>query len=162
MKLNTLVLPHALSKVLRTLLGRVVPVKPGPPPPASRPRVVATYLTDDDALHGLIICDVPLACHLGAALSLIPAAVANESVKKGRIEDMLLEHLHEVLNVCVPLFVEPEGPRVHFGVLLAPNAPLTVDITRVLQRTAVKDGQRVDLHVDITGYAGGALSVIAA
>lgn len=161
MKLNALVLPHALSKVLRTLLGRVVPIKPGPPPPASRPRVIATYLTDDGALHGLIICDVPLACHLGAALSLIPAAVANESVKKGRIDEVLFEHLHEVLNVCVPLFVEPDGPRVRFGVLLAPNASLSEDITRVLQRKAVTDGQRVDLHVEVTGYAAGALSVIA-
>jgi hypothetical protein len=161
MRLNALVLPHALSKVLRTLLGRAVASKPGPPTPASRPRVIATYLTDDDALVGLIICDIPLACHLGAALSLIPAPVANESIKKGRVDEVLFEHLHEVLNICVTVFVEPEGPRVRLGALLAPNAPLSPEITRVLQRPAVKDDQRVDLHVDITGYGAGVMSVIA-
>ena len=84
---------------------------------------------------------------MGAAMSMIPAGVANEATKSGIVAQNIESNLGEVLNICVNLFTENSTDRLTYSnlKLCTPKDPAP----------AVK--QSVKFALDIPRYAGGAL-----
>jgi hypothetical protein len=152
--------PHALpgskdvGTLLGQLLGRTVKVEWSPSAvPLKAPCVVGVYITDEGATAALCVFDMALACHLGAALSLIPAAVANEAVRKGVLVDNLADNLHEVANVMASLFNHDGATHIKLReVITAPKV-----IPPMLPAAMGRATARLDLNIAVQGYGAGTL-----
>lgn len=119
--------------------------------------VYAVYEHDDGTVGAAIVCDVATAAFGGAALSLIPAGMAQDSIKSGRVAQNLSENFHEVLNVCVSLF-NGAGPRLKLGRFVAPPAPAPDDLTAFFANA----GQHLGLDLTIDGYGAGKAAIYVA
>lgn len=141
-KLNT------VEKMMHCLLGdRVEARVSAAGPDLTKPHVVASYVDDTNSVQRVLICDLALANSMGAAMSLIPAGVANDATKAGIVAENIQSNLGEVLNICVNLFTENATDRLLFSDLkvCSPKDPAP----------AVK--QSVKYALDIPRYAGGSL-----
>ena len=154
-------LPAALEvrELLEGLLGRDVdavvgtaPVEPGVDPGA----MVGAYVDDLLKLRALIVVDVPLAAHLGAAIALLPAHGAMAAIEQGLLTPVLYDNTAEILNVAASLFNADGAPHVRLYEAYAPRETLPPDIaTWVLAYVS-----RLDMRVEVAGYGAGHISVL--
>ena len=119
--------------------------------------VYAVYEQDDGTIGAVICCDVATASFGGAALSLIPPGMAQDSIKAGRVADNLAENFHEVLNVCVSLF-NGSGPRLKLGRCVMPPENAPEDVAAFFDAA----GQKLGLDVDVDGYGAGKMAIYVA
>ena len=144
--------PEALASTLRSLFGRAVTGKVLPAlvaPVATS--LTASYELDDGTVGGACILDVQLAASLGAALALMPPAVAAEAVRRGALDAALLENVHEVLNICTGLFEGGDAPHVRLGAVGAGAVPPAVQAMLKVPRNTVCS------EVAVQGYPAGRL-----
>ena len=115
--LNDLPGPYEVGKLLGMLLGRrVAALDTGPVDPALEGTDrVAVYVSDDDELMALCVCNLSAAAALGSALSMLPGSVAEEAVVRKELPETLEENLYEVLNVCARFFNSPYTPHVRLS-----------------------------------------------
>ena len=119
-------------------------------------KATATYVDATGAVAFVALTDLPLVASMGAALAMIPPAMAQESIKSGKAGPMLVENAYEILNVAASLFNDEDG-STHVKVTKLDFAPLAADIaTRV--RTSK---HRIDLDVEVPGYPNGKVSFVA-
>lgn len=117
--------------------------------------VVAEYSEPTGELRYLVAIDYALANGLGAALTVIPPAVAKESADKHIIPDNIRENLQEVLNVCTSLFsVGMSGHHIAISGLYEKDA--TPDNIKEALKTA-EDSESFNL--DIPRYQAGTMTV---
>jgi hypothetical protein len=102
---------------------------------------------DHNAVQRVLVCELALANSMGAAMSMIPAGVANDATKAGIVAENIQGNLGEVLNICVNLFTENAPDRLTFSSLkvCSPKDP------------APPVKQAVKYALDIPRYAGGSL-----
>ena len=117
--------------------------------------VFAVFDEEDGTLGAVIACDVATAAYGGAALSLIPAGIAEESVKKGEVAENLSENFHEVLNVCAGLFNSPGTPRLKLGHYSEPPDEAGEGLVQWFDEAEYKSG----FSVAVDGYGTGRLIV---
>ncbi len=151
--------PDDVRTVLYGLLGRDVTVARTPPAsiPLDAKYVVGLYERENGGVGGLCVVDLSLAAYSGAALSLLPVGVANESIADGTIEDSLLENFHEVLNVGVRWFTGKGAERVVLAEVFPPGAKLPDDVRVVMGGPA----DRLDVSCEVSGYGTGLLRLLA-
>jgi hypothetical protein len=90
---------------------------------------------------------------MSAALSLIPAAVANEAVRKGVLVDNVADNLHEVANVMASLFNHDGATHIKLReVITAPEV-----IPPMLPAAMGRATARFDLNIAVQGYGAGTL-----
>lgn len=126
--MSACVLPNVKSvkDLFDGLLGDGTSVKTvAAPPRRTEPLVVADYQDDAGVVQSRLICDLNLANAAGAALSMIPAVVAHEAVKKQEIPEAILVNLHEVLNICVNVFARETQQHLKLArvAILQPGQP---------------------------------------
>lgn len=141
--------PDAVAKMLSTFVRRPVSVKEVAVP--DRLPILGFYHGSSDKNAAVCECDVAFAAYSAAAFALIPAAVAKDSVKDGRLEDTLEEIYAEVLNVLSRAFADTDGERITLNEKVFPPAPMPECMS---QRPA---GGEIGLEVDIDGYGKGTL-----
>jgi hypothetical protein len=149
--------PLEIRELLVDLLGREVSVRPSPPlaPTAGSPCTVGVYVDDSLLVTALVVLDLPLAAHAGAAIGLVTPVAAVSAIDQGLLDGVLREYLTEVFNVAAALFNVDGATRLrryavhHAG--LAPPDVLAMSLTL---------GRREDLAVDVAGYGSGRLSVV--
>jgi hypothetical protein len=149
----TLPNPNALSRTLRDLFGKAVGVKAGTALAASVKPFVAVYEDDDKEASCVCLCEVALAAAFGAALALMPAGLAAEAVKTGKLPPEMLENAGEVLNIMASLF---GAKHVRYRGLFQPGAAAPPPVVALIG----KPGARLDLEVAVTGYPGGRLALL--
>ncbi|MCA9033620.1 MAG: hypothetical protein KDA91_00760 [Planctomycetaceae bacterium] len=137
----------SVEKMLQCLLGESVQAKSAPEgPDLSKPYVLAQYADEAGNVRRVVLCDLSLANSIGAAFSMIPAAVAADATKAGNVADNIKVNLHEVLNVCVNLFTENSKERLTLSNVevhsspdatpaLSTSAPFTVNVPRYANGT---------------------------
>ena len=119
------------------------------------PFAFAIYDDDQGNIGALCACDIRLASYLGAALSLIPVAQAEESIQSGVIAEMLMENFHEVLNVGAGLFNSPETPRLKLReVVVPPDFPPAEAVM-----WANEADERSDIQIDVPSYGIGTITL---
>lgn len=111
---------------------------------------VGHYDDGNGACEGIWISDMPLSASLGAALSLIPSGVAQESVKAGQLTAEILDNTREVANIVANSY---GSKRVRLIDFLRGDGVLPADV----QALMAKPGQQVSFQIDVAGYAGGIL-----
>lgn len=147
-----------LGALFETLIGRPVAVGPAAPVlPGRDPALVAVYVTDDLVVGAVLACDLSLAAAAGAALATLPPGEAEQAVTAGTLSGHLSDNAHEVLNVLVSIFNLEGAPALKLHRVHAVGERLPDDVRPVLGYVL----RRVDLQVDLDGYGGGRLSLVA-
>jgi hypothetical protein len=144
--------PNAeLESLLGGLLMRAVKVAgAGAPAP---PVALAHFRTDDPVLEVAVVCDLPLAASLSAALSVVPVQAVKDAIAAGALSDSLRENFGEVMNV-VRRFLCASGRRFELaGAWCPPQVP-----PPALAAAAASSDERRELAVDVSGYVAGRMA----
>jgi hypothetical protein len=108
-------------------------------------------------MAGAWVADVPLAAWAGAALTMIPAPVAQACISKGRLSDMTCENYQELVNVVAALFNVNDSPHTRLvSVHQMPGEAVPEGAAQMLQKPA----GRLDLTIDIPRYGAGRASLL--
>ena len=155
-----MVLPAAkdVRDMLTGLVGKDVAVSPGAPvtPTERTPVAVAVYVDPQMAINALCVMDLGAAAYTGAALALLPPGGAQDAVEEdGELTSLLVEALHEVVNVLSALFNTQGAPHSKLHKLYAPGEELPGDLAGMLAAF-----NRVDLTIEIPTYGKGAISLV--
>jgi hypothetical protein len=158
--MSTVLLPAAkdVRDMLSGLVGKEVAVSPGAPvtPEPNRPVTVAIYTAPDMSVNALCIMDLGASAYTAAALALLPAGGAQDAVEEDKeLSPLLLEALHEVVNVLSALFNTPGAPHSKLNKLVADGEEVPGDIVGMLAGF-----NRLDLALEVPGYGKGALSLV--
>ncbi len=144
--------------MLTGLVGKDVEVSPGAPvtPTEDCPVSVAVYVDPHLAINALCVMDLGASAYTGAALALLPPGGAQDAVEEDReLSSMLVEALHEVVNVLSALFNVAGAPHSKLHKLYAPGEEVAGDLAGMLAGY-----NRIDLGVDVQGYGKGSLSLV--
>ena len=150
--------PKDVRDMLAGLVGKPVTVSPGAPvtPAPKRPVSVAVYVDPQMAVNALCVMDLGAAAYTGGALALLPPGGCQDAVEEdGELTPMLVEALHEVVNVLSALFNVPGAPHSKLHASYAPGDDLPGDIAGMLAAF-----NRLDLAVEVPGYGKGRLSLV--
>jgi hypothetical protein len=149
---------QAIQELMSGLLGKRLGVKDGKAfaPGGTNPVVIGVYKRDDGAVAALVVMDIALAANAAAALVLIPPGVAGDSARSGKLAENLLENVKELLNVCGRLFVSPGTAHVRMKATCTVPPAAPPEIAGLL----AKPNNRLDLELNIPGYAGGRMAVL--
>ena len=158
--MTTVLLPAAkdVRDMLSGLVGKEVAVSPGAPvtPEPSRPVTVAIYTAPDMSVNALCVMDLGASAYTAAALALLPPGGAQDAVEEDKeLSPMLLEALHEVVNVLSALFNTPGAPHSKLNKLVADGEEIPGDIAGMLAGF-----NRIDLALEVPGYGKGGLSLV--
>ena len=158
--MSTVLLPAAkdVRDMLAGLVGKPVAVSPGAPvtPTPDRPVAVAVYVDPYMAVNALCLMDLGAAAYTGGALALLPPGGCQDAVEEdGELSPLLVEALHEVVNVLSALFNTPGAPHSKLHKLYAPGDDLPGDVEGMLAGF-----NRIDLAVEVPTYGKGALSLV--
>lgn len=150
--------PKQVRELLTDLLGREVTLTPAPPfaPGPDTPASVAVYVDDHLRISALIVCDLTLSAHTGAAIGLVPVGGSEAAIEDGKLTDVLGENLYEVLNIAASMFNVAGADHLRLHALHPAGPPLDPQ----LRISTLTLGRREDLSVDVAGYGSGALSIV--
>jgi hypothetical protein len=156
---TTLPMPDAAK--VRGMLGILfdgLEVKPGKKfdlAPASG-AWVGLYVGKDNVPLALCAMDAALAGYAGAALSMLPPAVAKDAVKSKDLTDVMVQNLREIMNICSRLVMTDTSPHVRLEEV-HPAAKFTAGVNAVIS------GQqgRVDFELNVPKYGPGTLAVVS-
>jgi hypothetical protein len=150
--------PAAVGRMLTDLLGRSCGIQPTAKPGFADQGIVGVLVDRAGATRGLTFSDRTFAACSGAALVLVPRAVADEATRKGVIPPSLLENHQEIVNVSTALFnaVNSDADHLKLKETLV-TGPATPQAIRTF---LIKPTARLDLAVDVTGYGTGKLSLL--
>jgi hypothetical protein len=157
---GTVELPAAkdVRDMLAGLVGKPVAVSPGAPvtPTPDSPVSVAVYVDPQMHINALCVMDLSASAYTGGALALLPPGGCQDAVEEdGELSGMLVEALHEVVNVLSALFNVPGAPHSKLHKLYAPGDDLPGDLAGMLAAF-----NRLDLSLEIPPYGKGALSLV--
>jgi len=157
---TAVVLPAAkdVKDMLSGLVGKPVAVNPGAPvtPTPDKPVSVAVYVDPTMHINALCVMDLAASAFTGGALALLPPGGCQDAVEEdGELSGMMVEALHEVVNVLSAMFNVPGAPHSKLHKLYAPGDELPGDVAGMLANF-----NRIDLAIEIPGYGKGAVSLV--
>jgi hypothetical protein len=156
---DTSVIPAALTvrNLFEDLLGRDVTVSSGDPMTADDlpTGVFAIYTDSSQQLYAVLGLQLALAANAGAALGLIPAGAAEDSIEEKTLFPNLAENVFELCNVLTTLLNREGAPHVKLYQVIYPGMQLPNDARAHLLAL----GKRLDLTVEVTRYGKGKLSL---
>jgi hypothetical protein len=117
-------------------------------------RHVATYVGDADSIVALCACEDRFVAYSGAALTMIPANVADEMVEQKDLSAVILENFHEVMNICSRLLMDDNSPHLRLEKTLLPGEA-DAAMSKVTQ-----ESRAVNLKVAIPEYGHGHMSFL--
>lgn len=159
--MSTNPLPAALDvrELLENLLGRDVEVLTGASmvdPIAPGGAMVGSYVDKGLNLKAIVALDLGAAARCGAAIALIPARTADDSVESEMLPPSLSENAGEVLNIMASLFNAEGAPHVKLDAYYVPGERLPADIAGWVMAYV----QRIDLQINVAGYGLGKISAL--
>lgn len=116
---------------------------------------VATYIDDDDKLVAIGGGNPAFVAYAGAALSMIPAATAQEMIDKNDITPAISANFYEVMNICSRLLMtEADDRHLRLDKTLAPGEAAEY----VSQLNG--GGTPVGFKLEVPNYGAGHLSFL--
>jgi hypothetical protein len=156
---DTSVIPGSLTvrNLFEDLLGRDCNVAPGDPITADDlpTATVAIYTDSHQQIYGVLAMQLPLAANAGAALGLLPAGAAEDSIDEKTLTPSLAENVFELCNVLTSLLNREGGPHVKLHQVVYPGLPLPNDARAHLLAL----GRRLDLMIEVARYGKGKFSL---
>jgi len=118
--------------------------------------IYAIYINDEGKHVTACVCDHNFAAFAGSALTRIPIGGAEDAAKTGEFTEMMLNNLHEIMNICSRLFMNTSSPHLKLETVY-PAPDKVPDDARVMLDACQ---ERVDFTVSIPGYGKGGLSFL--
>lgn len=149
-----------VKDILSGLLGKNVGVLPGAPvtPTPTSPVAVAVFVSPTMSINAICVMDLAAAAYTAGALALLPPGGCQDAVEEdGELTPLLVEALHEVVNVLSAMFNTPGAPHSKLDKLYAPGQDLPGDVVGLLPSL-----NRLDVAIDVAGYGKGGLSFVLA
>lgn len=147
--------PDAVGKVITQLVGIPAAAQKLPAPPSPEAfRTVSTFVSRTGAPVLVALTDIAFGASCGAALSMIPAGVANEAIKAQALDASMHENLREVANVLTVAFNTDKGTHIKLQETAGCKAPLPP----ALQNALAKARETMHLEVTVKGYPAGKIS----
>ncbi|WP_437185415.1 hypothetical protein SH668x_002520 [Planctomicrobium sp. SH668] len=118
--------------------------------PQSDIATVAYYVNQSQQVRHLLIADLAFANAAGAALSLIPAGVVTQAIKRREVDQSITDNLREVMNICGNLFSDASQAAVRF------------DRLEVMPKSGeqFESAPRLAYDVQIARYPGGKIELL--
>jgi hypothetical protein len=154
----TFPLPDATHvKVLLSMLFDGLTIKPAKKflVSGSKGAYCAVYVGVDGSPVGVCACDIAFAANSGAALSMLPPAVAKEAVKGFALTEVMVANLREVMNICTRLLLRDDTAHLRLEQVY-PVSQLPAAIAQKLAACA----RQADYEVSMGKYAPGMISVM--
>ncbi len=145
--------PQSVSDLLCILFGDGLSASQCDSPELNGQHVVS-FVSDEDKLVALGICDTEFVAYSGAALSMIPVDVANEMISGNSITDAIAGNFYEVMNICSKLLMSESGAHLRLDQTL--SAEQSADAIASLQDASQVTG----FGVEIPQYGKGTLSFV--
>jgi hypothetical protein len=155
---NPLPSATSIADLVTMLVGKKVRAVPTAPLPVPSARGLATYIDGDQKLRFVALTDMAFLAGVGAALAMIPAGVVTEAIKTGKPSSVLTENAFEVMNIVSSLYNDADGKGAHIkikGLVILPPVPPEV------AQLIAKPAGRIDLEIQLPGYANGKLTLLA-
>ena len=156
---DTSVIPgsHLVRNLFEDLLGRDVTVSPGDPISQAdlATATVAIYTDSSQQIYGVVGMQLSLAANVGAALGLVPAGAAEDSIDEKTLFPNLAENVGELCNVLTSLLNRDGGPHVKLYQVVYPGMDLPGDARAHLLAL----GRRLDLMIEVSRYGKGKFSL---
>jgi hypothetical protein len=148
---------QAVRNLFEDLLGREVTVSPGSPLSADEVKTatIAVFADTSQQIYGVLGMELSLAANAGAALGLLPAGAAEDSIDEKKLLPNLAENVFELCNVLTSLLNREGGPHIKLLQVVYPGDPLPNDARAHLMAL----GRRVDLVVEVNRYGKGKFSL---
>ena len=109
------------------------------------------YLDDDDNPVTLAVCDLPFSAYMGSSMTMLPPPVAADVIKSGKLEDMMVGNLKEVMNIVSRLFMLRGGSHLRFTTL----HPATESLPDTVSGLLVNIKKQVFFDVEVPRYGTG-------
>jgi hypothetical protein len=153
-------IPETVANVMTDLLGKDVAVQAGKPL-ALRPKAplaISVFRDDQGFPATVIICDLALAAHTGAALAMVPAEQGLQVMRTGKLPDSLYDNFKEVVNIVGgTLFNEEDTPHLVLrDVHVSPNK-LAAELKPLFSEPV----SGLFLDVTIEDYGTGKMTMLA-
>ena len=145
--------PDAVNTLLAMLFGEELGVSASDAGDLAAQHI-ATFVDDEDKLVALCACDQHFVAYSGAALSMIPADVANEMITSNDISEALLGNFYEVMNICSKLMMSNGSAHLRLDQTL--SAGQGADLVASLNGSA----EILCFKIDIPRYGGGQLTFL--
>ncbi|WP_433827463.1 hypothetical protein ACQP2E_36260 [Actinoplanes sp. CA-015351] len=156
------VLPGSLAvrNLFEDLLGREVVVSPGDPLSAEeiKTATVAIFTDPSQKIYAVMGMQLSLAANAGAALGLLPAGAAEDSIDEKQLFPNLAENVFELCNVFTSLLNREGQPHLKLYQVIYPGMELPGDARAILLAL----GRRLDLMCEVNRYGKGKLSLSVA
>lgn len=148
--------PPIIEHLLSGLLGRKVTATKSAPMnlKLKAPRVCGVYRDKETPITCLCVFDLPLSVYAAGAMLSFPGCTINDSLRAGKIDEVLIDTVNEILNICAQLF--NDYSHQVFQRLYTESDRLPDDATSVLATPA----GRLDLTVSVTGYGSGQMALL--
>ncbi len=117
---------------------------------------VATYVDDLGNLVAVALADIPLTARAGAAIGLLPQAVAQQAVDSSLVTPVQFENAVEILNVAASLLNKPDTPHLRLREGYSPRETVPAEVSAL----ALQQANRIDGSLNIQGYGSGRISVV--
>ena len=149
--------PLAVRNLFEDLLGRDVNVSPGDPMTAENlpTGVIAIYTDQSQQLYAVLGMTLSLAANAGAALGLLPAGAAEDSIEEKTLFPNLAENVFELCNVFTSLLNREGAPHVKLYQVIYPGMDLPNDARAHLLALC----KRLDLTIEVARYGKGRFSL---
>ncbi|MDT4995082.1 MAG: hypothetical protein QOC94_1371 [Actinoplanes sp.] len=156
---DTTVIPGSLAvrNLFEDLLGRDVTVSPGSPmEQADIPTAtIAVFTNTAQQIYAVLGMQLALAANAGAALGLLPAGAAEDSIDEKKLTPVLAENVFELCNVLTSLLNVEGAPHIKLYQVSYPGMSAPADAVARLMAL----GRRLDLTIEVTRYGKGKFSL---
>ncbi|MEE4291279.1 MAG: hypothetical protein V2J13_06000 [Cycloclasticus sp.] len=109
------------------------------------------YLDDDDNPVTLVVCDLPFCAYMGSSMTMLPPPVAADVIKSGKLEDMMVGNIKEVMNIVSRLFMLRGGTHLRFATLHSAQEGLPDSVSGLLGNI----DKQVFFDVEVPRYGAG-------
>ena len=153
---TTFVVPEttAVAELLGIILGDGLGVS-GADANDFSDQYVATYIDDNDKLVAIGGGDPAFVAYAGAALSMIPAATAQDMVKSNDISEAISANFYEVMNICSRLLMtEKDDQHLRLDKTLGPG-----EASEFVGQLAA-NGTPIGFQLKVPSYGEGRLSFL--
>jgi hypothetical protein len=124
--------PAVLADELSSLFSNPVKAKTGAAPAPQKKRVTCVFSTRENLSRVAAICDLALANHMGCALALIPAKIAEDATAQNSMPQDIFMNFREVMNVLSGLLNTLSDEHLVLKLAFGPADVLPADLVTVL------------------------------
>ena len=114
------------------------------------------YLDDSDKPVTLVACNLAFAAYMGSSMTMLPPPVAADVIKSGKLEEMMVGNLKEVMNIVSRLFMLRDGEHLRFSTLHPATEAFPDSVSGLLANVE----KQVFFDVEVPRYGTGKVGFI--